>query len=301
MNQRGFILIARGLLKHPRFKPSGPFTAAEAWLWMIEEAAFKSRTVPVKNGTRHETLQLERGQLSHSIRYLAQAWSWSDKRVQRFLAALVSDQSVTTQTTTLQTVITLCNWDKYQSPFAEATTQATTQTTTQTTTKKKELQRTIDNPRSRAVASEDSFAEWYAAYPRKEQRGAAFRAYSKVIAGGKITHAELIARTKTFAGEWAKRLGRAPGEKQFIPYPASWLNKGAYDDVSGDAPKPSGPAPIKPVAEFDEADWLNCLSFKKRHGQWSSEWGPSPGEPGCLVPSHLIVTAVASKGKAEGL
>jgi len=101
------------------------------------------------------------------------------------------------------------------------------------------------------------------------------------------------------------RMGKAPrqsaGGKAIYPVSCFWLNKGAYDDVSGDAPKPSGPAPIKPVAEFDEADWLNCLSFKKRHGQWSSEWGPSPGEPGCLVPSHLIVTAVASKGKARGV
>src|SRR6266550_8108730 len=81
-------------------------------------------------------------------------------------------------------------------------------------------------------------------------------AYGKVITSGKITHAELIARTEIFAGEWAKRLGRAPGEKQFIPYPASWLNKGAYDDVSDDAPKPSGPAPIKSRVEFSESDWL---------------------------------------------
>ncbi len=38
------------------------------------------------------------------------------------------------------------------------------------------------------------------------------RAYGKVITSGKITHAELIARTEIFAGEWARRLGRAPGK-----------------------------------------------------------------------------------------
>jgi hypothetical protein len=296
MTQHGYFLIARGLLKHPRFKPSGAFTALEAWLWMIEEAAFKSRAVPVKNGTRRETLQLEAGQLSHSVRFLAQAWGWSDKRVQRFLAALVSDQSVTTQTTTLQTVITLCNWSKYQSPFTESTTQMTAQSTTQTTTKKKELQRKINSQR---VPSEEGFAEWYAIYPRKEQRGAALRAYGKVIVGGKITHAELMARTATFACEWTKRLAVTPGEKQYIPYPASWLNKGGHEDTRGDTRKLSGPAPIKSVAEFGEADWLDCLSFQKRRGEWSAEWGPSPGAPGCLVPPHLLLTPVSiAKGAA---
>jgi|SRR3954454_9237301 hypothetical protein len=59
MKQRGYILVARGLLKHPRFKPSGPFTALEAWLWLIEEAAFEGRTVSVRSGNRKGTIQLE--------------------------------------------------------------------------------------------------------------------------------------------------------------------------------------------------------------------------------------------------
>jgi hypothetical protein len=114
---KGYVLISRGLLKHPRFKPSGPLTQFEAWYWLIEAAAYAPRDVTIINGTRGDIITLQPGQLSHSIRFLARAWIWSDKRVQRFLSALRSDQSVTTQTTTGQTVITLCNWDKYQNPF----------------------------------------------------------------------------------------------------------------------------------------------------------------------------------------
>ena len=102
---KGYVLIARGLLKHPRFKPRGPLTQFEAWYWLIESAAYAPHDVTITSGRNRLTVCLEPGQLTYSIRYLAEAWQWSDKRVQRFLSALQLDQSVTTQTTTGQTVI----------------------------------------------------------------------------------------------------------------------------------------------------------------------------------------------------
>jgi hypothetical protein len=136
---RGYVLIARGLLNHPRFKPQGSFTNSEAWVWLIMSAAHTARDVPATNGRHRVMVHLEPGQMTFSVRFLAEAWQWSNKRVQRFLSALVLDQSVTTQTTTGQTLITLCNWAKYQRPHAETTTQTATQSTTQSTTKRNEL------------------------------------------------------------------------------------------------------------------------------------------------------------------
>lgn len=139
----GYVLIARGLLDHPQFKPRGPFSDLEAWLWFIIAAAHTPRDVPASNGRQRITVHLEPGQLTFSVRFLAQAWTWSDKRVQRFLSALVEGERVTTKTSTGQTIITICNWHKYQNPTkiatTQTTTQATTQSTTQSTTKKKEL------------------------------------------------------------------------------------------------------------------------------------------------------------------
>ena len=40
MSNRGYILMSRQLLKHPRFKPRGPFSQFEAWYWLIESAAY---------------------------------------------------------------------------------------------------------------------------------------------------------------------------------------------------------------------------------------------------------------------
>jgi hypothetical protein len=122
MSNRGYILMTRQLLKHPRFKPRGPFTQFEAWYWLLESAAHTAHDVSIMNGTRREIVGLEPGQLTHSIRFLANAWRWSPNRVQRFLRDLTMDGSVATATDTAQTLITLCNWDKYQRPFSEVAT-----------------------------------------------------------------------------------------------------------------------------------------------------------------------------------
>jgi hypothetical protein len=290
----GYVLIARGLLTHPRFKPTGAFTNAEAWLWMINAAAFKPHSVVVMTGRQRRTIELQRGQFSHSVRFLAHAWNWSPGRVQRFLDALQTDTAIDTRSDTGQTVISLCNYEAYQGAADAIDTQTGTRSGEQTDTKKNQGIRNNDNKRSRAAASDDDFADWYAVFPRHTQPDAALRAYRKVIASGRINRADLKIRTKAFADDWARRLVRAPNEKQYIPYPASWLNKGGYLDRadSAGAPKAATPLPAKATAEFCEVDWLSCLSFQKRHDKWSGEWGPPPGAPGCLVPTNLLITPV---------
>jgi hypothetical protein len=290
---KGYVLIARGLLKHARFKPRGPLTQFEAWYWLIESAAYAPHDVTITSGRNRLTVCLEPGQLTYSIRYLARAWQWSDKRVQRFLSALEFDRSVTTQTTTGQTVITLCNWAKYQRPDFEATTQTATATTTATTTNKKEgkERKEIMLPSGEL----EGFASWYAVYPRKKQRQDAMRAFARVLKSGAISLEALIAKTKAFAASWE---ARPKAERQFIPYPASWLNKGGYgDEPEGNGGEPAS-APIDPRS-FDDTAWRKRLKYFQEAERWLDAWGPKPGAPGCLVPSHLIVTPVsASKGAA---
>jgi hypothetical protein len=294
MTNRGFVLIARQLLSHPRFKPRGPFTQFEAWYWLIESAAYVARDVPVCSGRNQQIIHLEPGQLTYSVRYLAAAWRWSDKRVQRFLSALQVDQSVTTQTTTAQTVITLCNWEKYQRPFIEATTQTATPTTTATTTNKKEGKEKKDIAPKSALESE-GFAAWYAIYPKKKNPQDAKRAFAKVIGSGLIVLPTLMEKTRAFAASWADKPKK---ERQFIPYPASWLNAGGYDDEPDDSG--SEPAPVvRDPRSFTDADWQKRLKYFQDSETWMPAWGPKPGEPGCLVPSHLLLTPVSnSKGAA---
>jgi hypothetical protein len=284
---RGYVLIARGTLDHPRFKPTGPYTSAEAWLWLIEAAAFKDRFVPVLAGRQRKMVRIARGELTYSVRFLANAWQWSPGRVQRFLCDLQTDRSIDTRTDTGQTVISLCNYDTYQAPFHQLDTQTDTLPDTQSVTNKKERKRTKNNTCARAADVDQGFAEWYALYPRKKQPAAASGAYRKVIESGNITRSELIARTREFAAEWSKRV---PEERRFIPYPASWLNAGGYFDEPEIAVEqtPAIAAPSKSPVDFTEADWRKRIEYSAKTGKWPEiEWGPAPGKSGCLVPAAL--------------
>jgi hypothetical protein len=294
---RGYVLIARGILNHPRFKPQGPYTRAEAWLWLIEAAAFKDRFVPVLAGRQRIMVPIARGELSHSVRYLAKAWQWSINRVLRFLSELQTDQSIETRTETGQTVISLCNYETYQAPSHDAETQTKTLPDTQSATNKKERKESKNINSARAAVVDEGFSEWYALYPRKKQPSEALRAYRKVIDGGKVTQSDLITRTREFSAEWSKR---ADEDRRFIPYPASWMNAGGYLDEPEIACDQTSAiaAPSKSPSDFTEADWRKRLDYCDQGGKWpETEWGPARGKPGCLVPPKLLLR---SDGRAGG-
>jgi len=95
--------MERGWMDHPLFRGE-PFTKAQAWEWLIMEANFK------------DTKWLKRGQLSHSIRHLSSVWQWHRARTERFLTRLKTETMIETETRQGRTVITICNYNRYQAP-----------------------------------------------------------------------------------------------------------------------------------------------------------------------------------------
>lgn len=109
MSDFGTFCMDRGWFEHPVFAPE-PFTEREAWAWMIARAASTDRTRRV--GTA--MVPLRRGQLAHSLRFLAKRFQWSHSRVQRFLARLVTESMIDTVTESAVTCVTIRNYNKYQ-------------------------------------------------------------------------------------------------------------------------------------------------------------------------------------------
>jgi hypothetical protein len=109
LSERGVFALDRGWFGHPSFAAE-PFTEREAWAWLISEAAFKARTKRVSSAV----IALDRGQVAASLRFMAQAWQWEFSRVRRFLGRLKTDTMIDTATQHGITVITVCNYDKYQ-------------------------------------------------------------------------------------------------------------------------------------------------------------------------------------------
>lgn len=96
-------------MEHPMFA-NEPFTEREAWLYLIEHAAFEARSFRIGK----HVVRAERGQLVTSVRFLASAWQWSKSRVDRFLKRLEIGTMIGTVAGHDFTVISVCNYEQYQ-------------------------------------------------------------------------------------------------------------------------------------------------------------------------------------------
>jgi hypothetical protein len=109
VSDRGVFGLDRNVLDHEIF-PDVAYSEKEAWIWLIAEAAWKKRTRRVGE----YTAKLDRGQLLASVRFLAEKWKWSKSKVERFLNKLKTETMIETRTETGITIITVCNYAKYQ-------------------------------------------------------------------------------------------------------------------------------------------------------------------------------------------
>lgn len=105
----GNVSIARDLWSNPTFKDE-TMSQREAWIWLIANASWKARTTRVAD----HIVNLQRGQLAASTRFLASAWMWSEPRVRRYLAKLEDQRMICRDTGAGLTVVTICNYNIYQ-------------------------------------------------------------------------------------------------------------------------------------------------------------------------------------------
>jgi uncharacterized membrane-anchored protein len=117
------------------------------------------------------------------------------------------------------------------------------------------------------------------------------------MAAGEISFEDLMGATTRFA---AAKVGVDP---TYIKAPAVWINKGSYLDDALPVSSAAGPViegPTRDPRTFSDDDWRSNLKRWNEKQEWStSYWGPKPGDPGCLVPSHLILSPVSiSQGAA---
>jgi hypothetical protein len=110
MSELGVFAVDRGIFDHPLFDEGQAFTRREAWLWLVAEAAWKPRQKNIGG----KVITLDRGQLAHSIRFMAKAWGWTKSTVDRFLGRLKTETMIGTESGTGFAIITICNYNDYQ-------------------------------------------------------------------------------------------------------------------------------------------------------------------------------------------
>ncbi|WP_171230682.1 hypothetical protein [Ruegeria sp. HKCCA4008] len=109
----GFLKAQRNRFDHHLFVKE-KFCRGYAWDWLVAQAAWKNVIVDVSGKSIH----LKRGQLCHSIRFIATKWNWSKSAVDRFLTRLKNETMIETVAGTGCLIITICNYDKYQGSTA---------------------------------------------------------------------------------------------------------------------------------------------------------------------------------------
>jgi hypothetical protein len=118
---RGYIAMPRSVFTDSMFANEA-MTEREAFLSLVADACWKSCRVRLQYGT----VNLRRGQLHASNRFLAERWQWTESRVRRFLRRLSgrrtndpqkdaeSDAYIDAQPTRDGTIITIRNYDVFQ-------------------------------------------------------------------------------------------------------------------------------------------------------------------------------------------
>lgn len=120
-----FIPISRKLFEHHLWCEDREYSRFEAWLFLLKEARFEDTKVLDKG----KLVIVKRGQIYASIRFLATAFGWSTKKVGNYIKILEGDEMVKKETVkeTGQNIITICNYDKYNTILSDKETQNETQ------------------------------------------------------------------------------------------------------------------------------------------------------------------------------
>jgi DNA-binding transcriptional MocR family regulator len=152
----GWIVLARGWRDDEVFDECGPLSEREAWVWLLEKAAWKKCH---RRNAKGERITVERGQFHTSLRNLSTAFGWGKNKVARYLDKLADYGLIGTVAGQSGCMITICNYSKYQdqrdSPSAENGTVAGQSRDTQE-------QRKQDIPFSKEKGAVDLEAKFWA-------------------------------------------------------------------------------------------------------------------------------------------
>ncbi len=281
MSERGVFAVDRGIFSDPDFAKE-PFTEREAFMWLVSEAAWKDHSRRADG----KTIKLKRGQLCHSVRFMAEAWEWSKSRVDRFLGRLENRDTIRREIGTKTQTITICNYDRFQRVSLpewdnDGTVSGTTAGQQRDKLEDKEIQE------NNTTLPRESIDLEILTQKLEKAGSGKIHPHSLLVVGEML---ELIAMGVSLETDIipvvqsiSSRLGRPVKLAYFVP-----AIREAYERRIGavrDLPKP------KPIENTDDA-WSKRLNFARKRKIWSTaELGPMPGAQGCLVPEKLLVTS----------
>lgn len=231
--RNGYILLAKSIFSSEI--ADMPLFFRWIWLYLLGKAEYRE----------HANWRLTRGQVLVTLDELARVCSWpvgyrivgpSRRDAWRACEWLRERDMITTTKTTRGVIVSIRNYNRYQNPASyendnEGATNATMKrqrrdTNSNTIVKEgtKEEGKKKEEHTPPASPSDTEFDEFYKAYPRKVGKGAAIKAWGKIMDRPpvNILLSALTWQRKTL--QWTRDDG------QYIPHPATWLNRRQWED-----------------------------------------------------------------------
>lgn len=107
----GYVRLSRKFFKHSFWKESRIYSPAEAWLDLISSARFEEE--PERLLVNLKIVNINRGELRASQRYLANRWRWSLSKVNGFIKLLLDERMIERRTEHSETIIIIKNYEVY--------------------------------------------------------------------------------------------------------------------------------------------------------------------------------------------
>lgn len=109
--KEGWILLHRKIQDNDIWTDKEPFDKRSAWIDLLLMANHTDRKIIVD----YKLVEVKRGQIYTSVRKLAKRWGWSKDKALKYLLILESLQMIVKNSDTKRTLLTIENYDFYQS------------------------------------------------------------------------------------------------------------------------------------------------------------------------------------------
>lgn len=138
--KEGWIKLSRAIVNTDGYFGE-KFTRTMCWIDLLLLANWKDTTLYV----RGNAVKVKRGQVAISLKKLAERWGLSINTVKARLLRMISDGQIDIQTSHVITIISIVNYDRYQTSDMQTDMQTDTQTDMQTDMQTDNIRRIVKN------------------------------------------------------------------------------------------------------------------------------------------------------------
>ena len=198
------------------------------WIWCLLKATYKERQLL----RGHSVITLKPGQFVMGRSQAAAATGLSERRLRTCVKLLATLGNVTSEATSAGTVITVCNWQHYQSapeendqPNDQQVTSKRPASDQQVTTNKKIKKNKKDKKEKKTtpVGFADFWASWPTPHKRKTSMSRCLEKWTEDKLESRAAHVLAVLEQDKASDDWRK------DEGEYICAPLVWLNQRRWD------------------------------------------------------------------------